>query len=314
MNTKTVSIPGTHQGLYLTDSGLETTLIFHEGMDLPCFASFALLRQESGRETLIRYFERHARIAISRGLGFILDSPTWRASTDWGAKLGFSPADLADINRDAIAMLKGVRDGFGKAGKACLISGNLGPRGDGYNPDRHQTVEEAEAYHSAQIDAFAEAGVDMLHALTMTHIEEAIGIARAAKRHNLPTALSFTVETDGRLPSGQPLGEAIQATDAATGDYPCYYLINCAHPDHFNTVLTGDDAWLARIGGVRANASRLSHAELDEATELDDGNPTEFGRQYRDLHDLLPNLRVLGGCCGTDHRHIEAIADHLKAA
>ena len=141
----------------------------------------------------------------------------------------------------------------------------------------------------------------------MNYAEEASGIARAAREAGMPVALSFTVETDGRLPTGQPLNEAIAQVDSETGAYPAYYMINCAHPTHFDTVLAPESEWINRIGGLRANASRMSHAELDEAEELDAGDPVELGQEYADLKRHLPNLTVLGGCCGTDHRHIEQI-------
>jgi homocysteine S-methyltransferase len=151
----------------------------------------------------------------------------------------------------------------------------------------------------------------MVSAITMNYPEEAIGIALAAKDAGMPVVISFTVETDGKLASGATIGEAITAVDLATGATPIYFMINCAHPTHFDNVLPEDEAWLGRIRGVRANASHKSHAELDEATELDDGDPDDLGRRYRALRRSLPRMNVLGGCCGTDHRHIAAIAEAM---
>ena len=292
----------------LTDSGLETTLIYHDGFDLPCFASFDLLKDASGRAALRRYFDRHAKLAVDRGVGFIADTPTWRASRDWGAKLGYDDAALAEANRAAVEMMFAVRDQWERPGTPVVVSGNIGPRGDGYSPDRVMEAGEAEAFHTAQIETLADAGVDMITAMTMTHAGEALGIARAAKAVGVPVSMGLTVETDGRLPTGQPLGEAIEEIDAS-GAAPAYFMINCAHPDHFRDVLAAGGAWRDRIRAVRANASRKSHAELDEATELDPGDPVGLGADYAALLKLLPNLRVFGGCCGTDHRHIAAIAD-----
>jgi homocysteine S-methyltransferase len=155
------------------------------------------------------------------------------------------------------------------------------------------------------VRVLAGAGVDIISAMTISSTGEAIGIARAARDVGLPVALSFTLETDGRLIGGMHLRDAIAETDRATGGYPAWFGINCVHPDHFLTILDGP--WVSRIGAIRANASRMSHAELDEATELDAGNPEELGRQYADLQRLLPSLRVVGGCCGTDIRHVSAI-------
>jgi S-methylmethionine-dependent homocysteine/selenocysteine methylase len=293
--------------LFLTDSGLETTLIFHDGIDLPCFAAFDLLRNSEGVQRLRRYYARHAAIAEANGLGFILESPTWRASSDWGRKLGYSGGALAAVNRTAIALMTDLRDGCESQASPMVISGCVGPRGDGYDPGAMMSAEEAETYHMAQIDVFADSEADMVTAITMTYADEAIGIARAANRAGMPVVISFTVETDGSLPTGQSLQDAIAAVDAATGGVPLYYMINCAHPTHFAHVLAGGDAWLDRVRGLRANASKRSHAELDCAPDLDAGDPIELGSDYRALLRRLPQINVLGGCCGTDHRHIEAI-------
>ncbi|MEM8796700.1 MAG: homocysteine S-methyltransferase family protein [Pseudomonadota bacterium] len=290
----------------LTDGGIETTLIFHDGLDLPYFAAFTLLKSEDGRAALNRYYESYIRIANEQDIGFILDSATWRASSDWGAMLGYDAAALADTNRDAVTLLFELRERF-EDDAPFVISGNIGPRGDGYSPDTQMTADEAEAYHSAQVTGFDLSGVDMVSAITMTHAGEAAGIARACSSRNLPLALAFTLETDGHLPSGQPLGDAIAEVDATAGGGPSYYMINCAHPDHFHSVLEPGSDWTHRIRGVRANASRMSHAELDNAETLDEGDPLELAHDYANLMTLLPNLRVFGGCCGTDHRHVREI-------
>jgi S-methylmethionine-dependent homocysteine/selenocysteine methylase len=292
----------------LTDSGLETTLIFLEGLDLPCFASFALLRSEDGKARLRPYFDRHAELAVSRGLGFIADTPTWRASRDWGDRLGFTAEGLDAANRAAVAMMVDLRAMWERPGTPVVISGNIGPRGDGYSPDRVMEADEAEAYHTAQVRSLAMAGVDMITTMTMTHAGEAVGVARASRTAGVPVSMGLTVETDGRLPTCQPLSEAIEEIDAC-GAAPAYYMINCAHPDHFRDVLEAGGSWRERIRAVRANASRKSHAELDESTELDAGDPGGLGQDYAALRKLLPNLSVFGGCCGTDHRHIAAMAD-----
>ena len=294
--------------IFLTDGGIETTLIFHDGHELPYFAAFDLLKTEEGRDSLRRYYRNYTDIACERGLGFVLESATWRASPDWAEKLGYSRADLDQANRQAIALLEEIREEAGSDCGKIVISGCVGPRGDGYNPEELMTGAEAEAYHREQIGTFAETAADMVTAITMTHSGEAIGIARAAQAAGLPVVISFTTETDGRLPTGQPLKEAIEEVDAATGNGPAYYMINCAHPTHFEDALAAGEAWLTRIRGIRANASRMSHAELDEAVVLDAGDPHELGGQYRSLRDFMGHLNVLGGCCGTDHRHVAAIA------
>ncbi len=293
---------------FLTDGGIETTLIFLEGLALPDFAAFDLLKHRQGEAALRKYFETYALMAQRLGTGLILESATWRASADWGAKLGYSTRQIADANQRAIGLLETIRDGFRGDAKKAVISGCVGPRGDGYNPVSRMSEQEALAYHRRQVQTFDDSAADMVTAITMNYAEEALGIARAAQSVSLPVALSFTVETDGRLPTGQTLRSAIEQVDAATSGYPAYYMINCAHPTHFDHLLVEGEAWTQRIRGLRANASRKSHAELNEAAELDTGDPVELGMQHAALKRRLPQLNVMGGCCGTDHRHVEQIA------
>ncbi|HET9902280.1 MAG TPA: homocysteine S-methyltransferase family protein [Xanthobacteraceae bacterium] len=293
--------------LFLTDSGMETTLIFHEGVDLPCFASFDLLKDEAGLSRTRAYYERHIALAKRHDLGFVLESPTWRANPDWGAWIGYSLEALAQANRRAVRLMAELRDAHESPQCPMVISGNIGPRGDGYKVGNAMSAAEAEDYHAWQIRIFRDTEADMVSAFTINYVEEAVGVARAAKAAGMPSVISFTVETDGRLPSGQPLREAVEQVDRETGRAPAYYMINCAHPKHFEGALQRGEAWLERLRGIRANASKRSHAELDAAADLDIGNPVELGREYRSLRDRLRQITVLGGCCGTDHRHIEQI-------
>jgi homocysteine S-methyltransferase len=306
-------LPQLKGNLFLTDGGLETTLVFHEAIDLPYFAAFDLLKDETGVEMLRRYFMRYAEIARQQGLGFVLETPTWRANPDWGVRLGYDATALADANRQAIELLLDIRAEYETPETPIVISGNLGPRGDGYCADSFMSVAAARDYHRLQIETFAQTDADMISALTLNYVEEAIGIVQAAREVALPVAISFTVETDGRLPSGDCLADAIQRTDDKTDGYATYYMINCAHPTHFEHVLREGGSWRERIRGLRANASKRSHAELDASTNLDSGDPQELGAQYRALLALLPQLTVLGGCCGTDHRHVEAIGEACMA-
>ncbi len=291
----------------LTDGGLETTLIFEDGFDLPEFASFPLLESEAGCEALRAYYRRYAEVAAGQGVGIVLDTPTWRASTDWGAVLGYDPDALAQINRAAVQLVEEIRREFEPHGTPVVISGNIGPRGDGYDPGEQMSAAEATAFHAAQISTFAETNADLVTALTMTYVDEAIGVARSAAAHAMPAVISFTVETDGNLPTGQPLGEAITQVDAATHGAPVAFGVNCAHPDHFSETFERGGDWVNRIGLVRANASRMSHEELDNAEELDVGDRNELAQLYAELRTLAPGLRVMGGCCGTDHDHIHEI-------
>jgi S-methylmethionine-dependent homocysteine/selenocysteine methylase len=307
-------LPQLNGDLFITDGGLETTLIFQRGIDLPEFAAFDLLKDEDGTNEIRRYFESYLELAKEHGAGFVLESPTWRASSRWGTELGYSAEELAEINRKAIALMAELRDRYAGDLPAIVISGNVGPQDDGYSPEQILSADQAEDYHAAQVQTFAETEADMVSALTLTYPDEAIGVTRAAQRAGIPSVISFTVETDGRLPNGQSLGEAIEETDAATDRGPAYYMLNCAHPTHFESVLDPDASWTGRIQGVRANASTKSHAELDEATELDDGDPNDLGARYAVLKQLLPEMNVVGGCCGTDDRHVAKICNALPRA
>jgi homocysteine S-methyltransferase len=255
------ALPQLGGDFFLTDGGIETTLIFLEGLELPHFAAFELLKNPVGEAALRKYFATYAGLAQRLGTGSVLESATWRASADWGAKLGYRAKEMADANRRAIRLLEDVRDEFKI--KTTVISGCVGPRGDGYSPANTMSAKDA---------------------------------------------ISFTVETDGRLPTGQTLQDAIEQVDAETSLYPAYYMINCAHPTHFEHVLVERAPWTERIRGLRANASRKSHAELNESPELDLGDPVELGVQHGELKKRLSHLNVMGGCCGTDHRHVEQIA------
>lgn len=294
---------------WLTDGGLETSVIFHDGIELPLFASFHLLESEHGLETMTTYFERFISLARDGGTGFVLDTATWRSGVAWAAALGRSEADLELVTRAAVDYASELRTRHETEGTPIIVNGVVGPAGDGYSPEALLRPDEAERIHAKQIGWLVDAGVDLISAVTFTHTGEAIGFVRAARLFGVPIVVSFTVETDGRLPTGQSVADAIAETDAATDEAVLYYMVNCAHPDHFTGELIGD--WVGRIGGVRANASRMSHAELDAAEELDEGDPEEFGMLHGAFAPNLPGLKVFGGCCGTDDRHVGCAARHV---
>ncbi|HEX6153103.1 MAG TPA: homocysteine S-methyltransferase family protein [Solirubrobacterales bacterium] len=299
--------------LYLGDGGLETTMIFERGLELPLFASFTLLDRPEGVEALRDYYRGYLELAQRNGAGFTFDTPTWRASSDWGEQLGYSASALAEVNRRAVGLAEEIREAEESPATPICVCGTLGPRGDAYAPEELMSAGEAERYHAAQIEVFAAAGVDMVGVYTLAYAEEGVGIARAAAAAGVPAVISFTLETDGRLPSGEKLEEAIERVDAEAEGSPAYFMINCAHPSHFASMLEEPGEWKRRIGGIRANASRRSHEELDEATELDPGDPAELAAEYLDLKEVLPEVRVLGGCCGTDTRHVAGICERWLA-
>jgi S-methylmethionine-dependent homocysteine/selenocysteine methylase len=294
--------------VFLTDGGFETTLIFHEDLDLPLFAAFPLLKDAIGLAKVRGYYERYCRLAQFAGLGFVLESPTWRANREWAEKIGYARQALADVNREAIGLMVEMRAKFETPRSPMPISGNIGPRGDGYVPGKMMSAREAADYHAEQIAVFRDTPADMVSAFTLNYTNEAIGVARAAEAAGMPVVISFTVETDGRLPTGQSLRDAIIEVDTETGAAPAYYMLNCAHPSHFADSLAAGSTWMKRLRGLRANASKRSHAELDSMTDLDVGDQAELGRQYAALRRQFRHINVLGGCCGTDHRHVEQIS------
>jgi homocysteine S-methyltransferase len=303
------ALPQLEDRIFLTDSGTETDLVYHHGLDLPSFATFPLLDRADGRDHLARYYREHLEIAARNATGFILEAPTWRANPDWGPALGYDQDALDRVNADAISFMIELASAADPGPSEVVVSGCIGPRSDAYQPTTVMDAAQAQAYHRRQIEAFAATDADMVHAMTIGYADEATGIVAAAAEAGIAVAVSFTLETDGRLPDRSTLAAAVRQVDAATGGAAAYFGINCAHPDHIAAALTGPDrAWTSRLRTLRANASRRSHAELDESDELDDGDPIELAAGYRQLRELVAGFTVLGGCCGTDARHVAAIA------
>lgn len=303
----TATISDVTTGTFVTDGGLETDLIYNHGIDLPGFAAFPLVDDAGGRRRLADYYTEYAQIARRAGASLLLETPTWMASPDRAGVTGYDAAALDRVNRAAVVFLRELTTRWDDIDRV-LISGQLGPRGDGYRPDGEADPDEAADYHRPQLAAFAAAGADLAGALTLTNVGEAIGISRAAADVGIPVAISFTVERDGRLPGGSTLAEAVEAVDAVSP--PAYFMVNCAHPTHIAPGLSTDGVWRERIHGLRVNASTMSHAELDESDELDAGDPFQLARGNAGLRGSLPALRILGGCCGTDARHVAAMWSH----
>jgi S-methylmethionine-dependent homocysteine/selenocysteine methylase len=307
------ALPQLSGDVFLTDAGVETDLIFNHGIEIREFAAFTLLPTPHGRSALTRYFESFLTLAKERNAGFILDSVTWKAHAHWAKSLALDIAELRAVNEESIRFIADLRARFSSNPKPIVLNAVVGPRGDAYRPEVTIAMDAAEEYFSEQLGWLAATDADMITALTFNQAGEAAGVARAARTVGMPIVISFTVETDGALPTGQSLADAIAQVDEATGAYPAYYMINCAHPDHFAGVLQ-DAPWARRVRGIRANASRKSHAELDASTALDAGNPQELAAQYRQLAQRIPWLNVFGGCCGTDMRHVVEIARGLPAS
>jgi S-methylmethionine-dependent homocysteine/selenocysteine methylase len=297
-----MSVSGTLDGLWLADGGIETDLMFHHGCTLPEFAAFVLLDQPAGLAALRSYYLPYLELARAAGTGLVLETPTWRASSGWGDSLGYDSVALADLNRRAVAMLRSLRDEV-PTGAPVEISGCVGPMPE----TQALTIEQAQCYHRPQIEALAHADADRLTAMTVSDPAEAVGIVRAARAVGVTSVISLTVEADGLLAGGLTLADTIEQVDYHSDGGPQYYMLNCAHPEHIQRALGNPGPWLARLQGLRPNASRRTHTELDEATDLDVGDRDEFGAQCRKLREAVPSLRVVGGCCGTDIGHIRAV-------
>lgn len=289
------ALPQLGESGFLTDGGLESTLMRQDGWDLPCLAAFELLSTQKGTSALDAYYRQYLEIARIRRLGFILQAPTWRANPDWIARLARPDAFLEEANVHAIAFLGSLRDAVEAAGIPVVVSGTVGPRAETYRVQHVMATAEAQRYHARQVDAFARAGADMVLAMTMTNVPESVGVVRAAVSADLPIAVSFTVGSDGRLPSGDALDRAIAAVDVATDEAPAYYLVHCGIPIEF------EEQWDAAI-----RTGRIRGLRCGVGGSL---TPTALAGEYRRLRAKAPGLSILGGCRGADHRHIDAIAE-----
>ena len=304
------ALPQLDGSTFLCDAGLETDLIFNHGIEIREFAAHTLMEDEQGKQVLSDYFQGFLSLARDSGCGYILDTQTWKAHPHWADDLNESREQQEQANRDSVAFIAALRDQYASNTGHVVLNAIVGPRGDAYAPEVELAVDEAEAYHAQQLQWLAGTEADMVTAMTFTQSDEATGFVRAANALQLPAVISFTVETDGKLPTGESLASAISAVDEATQSGAAYFMVNCAHPDHFSDVL-GDEPWARRIRGIRCNASRQSHAELDACETLDDGNPAELADQYLQLKAKMPWLNIFGGCCGSDLRHVTQIANRL---
>ena len=298
-------LPDEAEKKYLVYAGTGTDLIFNHGVELPGFASFPLLEQPETRAILRDQMKALVDLAGEMQLGCILDAPTWMANADRAAPLGYDAARLNDVNRDGVALMEEVRQATGR--DDILVSACIGPRFDPYADIPPVTVEEARQYHGAQLDSLKETSIDLVTAYTFNRPSEAAGCILAARDVGIPIIMSLVVETDGRLADGTKLVDALDQIDAATDASALFFMVNCAHPTHFARVLDGHP----RLRGIVANASSCSHAELDEAKELDEGDPHQLGQQIAQIVRDNPSIKVFGGCCGTDMRHLKSMASEV---
>lgn len=289
----------------LADGGIETALTDRLGQELPEFAAFVLLDTVEGRDALRAYYRPFVELARARGIAMVLDTPTWRANPDWGARLGYDAEALERVNADAVALVRdGIGDPDGDTLPEILVNGCVGPRYDDYVAAQRMTPEQAEHYHAPQVRTLAEAGADRVTSVTTLDAAEGIGVVRAAQRARIPAAVSFVLGPDGRLADGASLAKAIDQVDAATGGAAIGFLVNCAHPSEAAAGLAdcAGATELSRIIGFRLNAAK--HGEDGPGDD-----PERFAELEADLRAYAPNAAVLGGCCGTDVPHVSALAD-----
>ena len=305
------NLPLLNNNIFACYVGMNTELLYRDGIDLPGFASYPLLMNSKHKKLIRNYYCNLVDLARDQNVGVILDSVTWVASRDRGAALGFTPSELKSFNIQAIELMAQVRESHGDL--PTLLCGQVGPRGDSYAPKDLMITGHAEEYHSEQIETYSITEADLVGGFTFCYPEEASGVVRAAQRFNMPVVISFTVETDGRLPIGMSIQEAIEQVDAETNQGALYFLINCAHPDHLSNSF-GEGQWLKRLKGVVVNASRCSHAELEVAEKLDDGDPDELGVLVGKLRKQNSHFNIFGGCCGTNFRHMKRILEEVKLA
>jgi homocysteine S-methyltransferase len=307
---------------FMTFAGIETYLMFLQRFPLREFCAFEVLDHDDAWEQTSREFLRPIADACARnGHGLIADSFVWRASPAYVAQLGYREADVSRFNREGVRRVRKLisewraEAGVSDTATPVIVSADVGPRGDAYQGGEI-SIDEAVAYHTPQMQALADSEVDLVVALTMTSVNETVGLARVAKEHGVPIGVSATVETDGSLPTGWSLAEFVMRVDDATDGYPVFHMVNCAHPQHLAPTLAAaresGAPWVDRIKGFRANASTRSHDELDNSPELDRGDVADLAKQMAGMHADF-SLKIVGGCCGTDAEHIQAIAKACAA-
>jgi homocysteine S-methyltransferase len=300
--------------LFLTEGGSETEIMYRHGYELPEFAMFPLLENPTARAAMRGMYCEQLDVAAEHGLSFLLTGMDYRASPDWGAKLGYSAQALADANIAAIDFLRDIAQDYAGQIPRLLVGGILGPRGDAYSLNQTITAASAEDYHAVQLQTLKRAGVDFAIAQTINNIPEAVGIARAAAAINMPLSISLTLDSSGRLKSGPSLGEAITEIDRLSDDTaPAFYMLNCSHPVEYAPAITAN-GWTHRLRGVRPNASKMEKIALCKLGHIEDGDPVELGQQMADLRARFPHMDIFGGCCGTGAAHLREMAKALRAS
>lgn len=314
MTTQGAPFPREDGLLYLAEGGVETEIMYRHGHRLREFAMFELMDDPAAVTDMRDMYRRYLDVAARHGFAVLMAGFDYRASPDWGDKLGYSPEGLREMQHKCIDFLRDAARPYADQLPRVAVAGCIGPRGDAYALNHDITAEEAEAYHAIQMDTLRDCGVDIVWAATINNVPEAVGIARAAAAAGLPLNLSFTLDSDHRLQSGPSLREAIEATDAQAGAaQPDSYGINCSHPLEFEPALEPGD-WVRRIRSLRPNAAKMDKVALCQLGHIEEGDPEDLGRTMGDLARRMPDVDIWGGCCGTWDKHFDRIAHHVGAA
>ena len=298
--------------LYLTEGGTETEVLYKWGFELPEFAMFPLLDDPKADSVIEGMFDRYFEAAEATGAGMLLNAHDYRASPDWASKLGYSAEQLTDFQHRVIGFLDAMRTKYRGRVDPVYVAGCIGPRGDAYGTGGEITEEEAEAYHAVQINNLKGTAADMVIAVTFSNIAEAVGVIRAAAAAKMPIGVSFNIGPDGRLRSGPTLAEAITATDAATEGKAAWFGTNCAHPIEFAPALADPGDWRKRLRYVRPNAAKTDKLALCKLGHLEDGDPVELGNEMAEALREFPSVDIVGGCCGTDERHLKEVSTRVQ--
>ena len=309
-----ISFPSQKEGcFYLTESGTETEIMYKYGFELPHFAMFPLLDNPDAVSTMREIFRSYLEVVAKHGMCALMGGLDYRASPDWGELLGYSPQGLAEANHQSIDFLREIAKEYSSDIPEILIQGLIGPRGDAYERNETITEDEAEDYHSVQLETLKEADVDLALAITFNNIPESIGVARAAAKIGVPLGISLSLDSTSKLNSGPSLAEAIDTIEAETNRSPEFYSINCSHPVEYEPAIEPGD-WIHRVRGVRPNASKMEKIALCQIGHLEDGDPVELGELCGDLARRYPHMDIWGGCCGTWNTHLDEIAKNILPA
>ena len=303
--------PGT---LYLTEGGTETEIMYKYGYELPEFAMFTLLENKSAKAEMRAMFERYLDTVAEYGYCALMGGIDYRASSDWGDKLGYSRQALADIQQGCVEFLRDIAEPYADQIPRILFAGLLGPRGDAYGTGDQITATEAEDYHSMQLESVKAADADLALAATFNNIPEAIGVARAASKIGIPLCISFSLDSTSRLNSGPSFREAVETTDTESGEArPQFYGLNCSHPLEMEPALEPGN-WFQRVRMLRPNAVMMEKIALCKIGHLEDGDPEELGEQMGSLAQRYAHIDIWGGCCGTCETHLGQIAGQVAKA